>query len=156
MKIRNYYKGFTLIELLIVLSIMGVLATLGFQSFTASQKKARDARRKSDLGQIQKALELYKMDKDPWFYPDLDTIPDDPEIDTWVDFQDELQPEYMKEVPAESLPDSWEWPEYEYKIDGSDTLKYILYACLENESDPDQDAGDLCTVKGVSYTITEP
>ena len=154
MKIVNFYTGFTLIELLIVLSILGVLTTLGFQSFIASQRKARDAQRKSDLNQIQKALELYKMDQDPWAYPNLDTT-GDPEPNTWVQFQDSLEP-YMKEVPAESLLSSWGWPEYEYKIDDFDALKYILYVCLENESDPNVDADDLCTVKGVSYTITEP
>ena len=132
---------------------MGVLATLGFQSFTASQKKARDARRKSDLNQIQKALELYKMDQQVWEYPNFDTT-GDPESNTWaLDFQPALQ-SYMKEVPAESLPSSWGWPEYEYVR--NDTLEYDLYVCLENEDDPDQDAGDLCIDKGVSYTITEP
>ena len=146
MKIENFYTGFTLIELLIVLSIMGVLATLGFQSFTASQKKARDAQRKSDLNQIQEALELYKMDQKPsWEYPaDSDWI---------ADLEDGG---YMKEVPADPLPDSWSWPAYSYNR-SSDDLEYDLYACLENENDPDLDPENLCSEeKGFSYTITEP
>lgn len=145
MRIQNFYTGFTLIELLIVISILGVLATLGFQSFTASQKKARDAQRKSDLNQIQKALELYKMDQEPWEYPDNDN---------WiVDLEDG---DYMKEVPIDPLLDSWGWPAYNYIR--SDDLEYDLYACLENENDSDLD--DPLTScegeKGFKYTITEP
>ena len=54
--------GFTLIELLVVIAIIGVLATLGTFTYTDSQKKSRDTRRKSDLAAIQKALELAKQD----------------------------------------------------------------------------------------------
>jgi len=55
-------KGFTLIELLVVIAIIGILATFVVASFTGAQRKGRDARRKSDLDAIKKALELYKTD----------------------------------------------------------------------------------------------
>ncbi|MGB9706948.1 MAG: type IV pilin protein, partial [Microgenomates group bacterium] len=55
--------GFTLIELLVAVAILGILATVGLGSFQSSQMKGRDARRKSDLSQIQKALEMYYNDK---------------------------------------------------------------------------------------------
>lgn len=51
--------GFTLIELLIVISIIGVLAAVGFVSYSSAQSKARDSRRKQDLKSIATALELY-------------------------------------------------------------------------------------------------
>src|SRR5438034_6926778 len=57
-------SGFTLIELLVVISVIGILAAgllLLINPFAQFQK-ARDAQRKSDLGQIQKALELYSQD----------------------------------------------------------------------------------------------
>lgn len=53
-------RGFTLIELLVVIAIIGLLATLGVVSLDSAMKKARDARRLSDISQIQKALEIYK------------------------------------------------------------------------------------------------
>src|SRR3989338_11236591 len=59
-------KGFTLIELLIVLSIIGILAALGFSSYLNSVKSGRDARRKSDLRAIQNALELYYQDNEEY------------------------------------------------------------------------------------------
>ena len=55
-------NGFTLIELLIVISIIGVLASLTLASYGGAQAKARDGVRKSDLAQMKRALELAKSD----------------------------------------------------------------------------------------------
>lgn len=52
-------SAFTLIELLVVISIIGILAAMITVSFTASQRQARDAQRKSDLIQYRTALESY-------------------------------------------------------------------------------------------------
>jgi type II secretion system protein G len=56
-------NGFTLIELLIVIVIIGILAAIGLATFTSSQMKSRDAKRKADLQQVSRALELYYNDK---------------------------------------------------------------------------------------------
>ena len=52
-------KGFTLIELLVVIAIIGLLATLSVIALNTARVKARDARRVSDVKQIQTALEMY-------------------------------------------------------------------------------------------------
>ena len=52
-------KGFSLLEVLVVMSIIGVLLTVGVASFGSMQKRARDAKRKSDVKAIQSALEQY-------------------------------------------------------------------------------------------------
>lgn len=52
-------QGFTLIELLAVLSIISLLASTILFSTVSARVKARDARRKADMAQLQKALELY-------------------------------------------------------------------------------------------------
>lgn len=54
-----YKKGFTLVELLVVISIIGLLSTLAVIALDNARVKARNARRKSDVTQIVKALELY-------------------------------------------------------------------------------------------------
>jgi prepilin-type N-terminal cleavage/methylation domain-containing protein len=62
LKTQNLNKGFTLIELLIVIAIIGVLATLLMVNFVGVRQRARDAQRKSDLRQVQSALEIYRSD----------------------------------------------------------------------------------------------
>lgn len=64
-------KGFTLIELLVVIVIIGVLATLATVALGNARMKARDARRLSDVKQVQTALELYYNDGNA--YPDTVT-----------------------------------------------------------------------------------
>src|SRR3989344_7099926 len=50
---------FSLLELLVVISIVTILITLAMTSFATAGKKARDAKRKSDIKEIQTALEQY-------------------------------------------------------------------------------------------------
>jgi prepilin-type N-terminal cleavage/methylation domain-containing protein len=55
-------RGFTLIELLVVIAIIGVLSSVVLASLNSARIKARDARRISDMHQVQTALELYYND----------------------------------------------------------------------------------------------
>ena len=52
-------KGFTLIEILIVVAIIGILASVVLVGLGPLQRQGRDARRISDLKQVQTGLELY-------------------------------------------------------------------------------------------------
>ncbi len=52
-------KAFTLIELLVVIAIIGILSSVVLASLENARARARDARRMSDIRQIQNALELY-------------------------------------------------------------------------------------------------
>ena len=61
-------KGFTLIELLVVIAIIAILSTLAIVGLSAARQKARDAKRLSDIRQVQSALEIYFNDKGR--YPD--------------------------------------------------------------------------------------
>ena len=52
-------SGFTLIELLVVIAIIGILSSVVLASLNSAREKSRDARRVSDIKQVQLALELY-------------------------------------------------------------------------------------------------
>jgi type II secretion system protein G len=121
-------KGFTLIELLIVISLIGVLAgsVLALLNPTAQVQKANDSKRKSDLKQIQNALETYYNDNGS--YPTGDaangyTINAKAWGGGWKP--------YMPVLPAD--PAGSTSKKYAYISTGA---SYYLYACLDRTDDP--------------------
>ncbi len=136
-------KGFTLIELLIVVAIIGVLATLLMANFVGVRQRARDAQRKSDLKQMQSALEMYRSDQNA--YP---TNAQWPLCGTALSFGTVT---YMTKVPCDPLS-GWV---YTYNNTGS---TYTIVACLENGGDSQKDStlSSNCTGKAASYTVSNP
>tara|TARA_B100002051_G_C16744745_1_gene646738 strand:- start:6073 stop:6804 length:732 start_codon:yes stop_codon:yes gene_type:complete len=55
-------KGFTLAELLVVIAVISILSSFIFVNVSDSRASARDAQRKSDLRELQSAIELYRLD----------------------------------------------------------------------------------------------
>lgn len=60
-------RGFTLIELLVSIVIIAILSMIGLVAYSTVLKSGRDAKRQSDLRQIQAALEQYYSDQ--LYYP---------------------------------------------------------------------------------------
>ena len=61
-RLATYARAFTLIEIMIVVSIIGILATVVGFSVRDSSAQSRDAQRQADLRNLQTAIELYKKD----------------------------------------------------------------------------------------------
>lgn len=121
-------EGFTFLELMLVIVILGVLAALISGNFVTSLKKGRDARRKTDLDQIQKALELYYEDKRA--YPTPAAV--NPKLPFQASFC-ETNPcngtkAYMQRMPGDPTSGNT----YDYESDGT---YYKLYSCMENNLD---------------------
>jgi len=87
-------RGFTLIELLVVIAIIGILSSVVLASLGTARVKARDARRLSDMKQMQLALELWN-DANSGEYPDtltplttptefLPSVPLEPDGDAYI------------------------------------------------------------------------
>lgn len=56
---RRQNSGFTLIELVVVIALVLLLSTLAVIALGSAREKARDAKRLSDVKQVQAVLELY-------------------------------------------------------------------------------------------------
>lgn len=56
---KRRVKAFTLIELLVVIAIVGILSGFVFVSMNSAINASKDAKRKADIGSIQKALMMY-------------------------------------------------------------------------------------------------
>lgn len=59
MKKTLLQRAFTLIELLVVIAIIALLTAIVTSNFAASKAKSRDAKRVSDIAQLQLTLALY-------------------------------------------------------------------------------------------------
>lgn len=123
-------RAFTLIELLVVILIMGVLASLITGNFFTSLKKGRDAKRKTDLEQIQRSLEMYYEDKRTYPTFNIFATAGYQLCETKIaDSCAALTPPekvYMIKLPDDPISGK----HYEYiNTAGAD---YKLFACLEN------------------------
>lgn len=128
MKFMNE-KGFTLIELVIVIGILSILALFVLAALNPLEqfKKANDGQRKSDLAQIQRALEQY--------YQDHGSYPKSSSTYTITDFNGASVAwggtsgwtPYMDFVPKD--PDANRT--YIYYTTGGAPQSYLLYASLQ-------------------------
>ena len=130
LKIVNCRKGFTLVELLIMVGIIGILATLLMANFIGVRQRARDAQRKSDIRQIQSALELYRSDIGS--YPALLYSTNCPTSSSLTGGNPVNT--YMQKIPCDPSGSSYyNSGNYYYTSSGGTT--YTLGACLENTAD---------------------
>ena len=132
-RLSSGQKGFTLIELLVVIAIIGLLSTLAVVSLNSARSKARDARRTSDIRQLQTALEMYYNDQNA--YPNDTTALDlgvSPNLT--LDGSDGFgaaitAPGYMSQVPTDPQESSGE--DYIYLSNATGTTYRITFQ-LEN------------------------
>ncbi|MBP7875842.1 prepilin-type N-terminal cleavage/methylation domain-containing protein [Candidatus Woesebacteria bacterium] len=148
------YAGFTLIELIVVMAIMGVLAAIGMGSYNGVQSKARDARRKSDLANTTRALEMYYNDNKHYPFSDEFVWGSQWKATTSATI-------YMERMPSDSRAS------YQYipmSVATADKKGYMLFALLENTEDgkvardaghdPGTYLGTVCGTKRCNYVMT--
>lgn len=137
-------KGFTLIELLVVIAIIGILSSVVLASLNTAREKSRDAKRISDVKQLQLALELY-FDSNNAYPTTLGAL-------TAGNF-----------IPVLPVPPvGTDEDAYNYAAFGTSCINYHLGVTLENTthtvlaSDSDAPAeGTVCTGSGADFAGTD-
>jgi prepilin-type N-terminal cleavage/methylation domain-containing protein len=110
MKNISKIKGFTLIELLVVIAIIGILSSIIMVSLQGAKSKSRDAKRISDIAQIQLALEQYFN-----------------KYDSYPSSTASLSPDYISTIPLDPSGGS-----YGYSAVGS--FDYVLHTKFESNN----------------------
>ncbi len=146
---KNRNLGFTLIEILVVVAIIGMISAVVMVSLRTARAKGRDAKRKSDLVQLQKALELYQLNNNG--YPltgSGNSCGGNPNTQSnkwgglnsgtslnqssgangWIP---NLAPTYLLQLPVDPAAGSASWSGYNYCSDGS-MYKIIDYNTPES------------------------
>jgi len=130
-KIYQRLGGFTLIEILVVIAIIAVLSSIVLVGLGPTQRLGRDAKRLSDLSQIQHGLELYYYKCG--YYPGVAqqgvTCGAYSAISTWSALTAALKGSNIGVTQIPNDPTSG--VDYKY---GSDGVTYTIGAQLENLS----------------------
>jgi len=134
---HNPQSGFTLIELLIVFAIIGVMSAFFATNFITAKNKATDAVRKSNLAQLQKALDLYYNTNysypttgGSWYGLADNATGGFKELSGTNGYIPNLAPTYLLKLPVDPSGDTSEWSGFLYRSDGNN------YKILVHENGP--------------------
>lgn len=144
-------SGFTLIEILVVVAIIGIIASVVMVSLSTARSKGRDARRKADLVQLQKALELYENTNSN--YPDTGgawfgvSVNGGNKTTSGVNaYIPGLTPNFVSVLPVDPKGVTTAWSGYLYRSDGTS------YKLLAHDTGPESFPG----VGGQFYDPVRP
>ncbi len=116
---KQFKKGFSLVELLVVITIIAILSVVAYTAVGGHTIKARDSKRKQDIGTIQQTLELYFAEKG--IYP---SAPLAYGLNTG-----EITKKHLSEIPTDPSGGS-------YIYTRSGTTEYEIAVALEIDGDP--------------------
>ncbi|MDO8270253.1 MAG: prepilin-type N-terminal cleavage/methylation domain-containing protein [Candidatus Levybacteria bacterium] len=124
---RYTSSGFTLIELITAMGVLAVMASAALVVINPLEQfyKSADARRKSDLAQLQRSLEIYYQDYNRYPPAFANKISADGTSNTVVDWGSDWRP-YMDVLPIDPRGGK----NYAYWTDNSGQ-SYALYASLD-------------------------
>ncbi|HEV7242011.1 MAG TPA: type II secretion system protein [Thermoanaerobaculia bacterium] len=89
---RSIRRGFSLIELLVVVTIIGILASIALVNVRTAQRKARESALRANLYEMRKSIDN--------FYADKQRYPAD---------LNELVPHYLRSIPKDPITMQQDW-----------------------------------------------
>lgn len=100
---KPYQQGFTLLEILVAATIGLLLSVAGVTAYGAVTRRARDARRSSDMEQLRQALEMYKSDNGYYLAANVTTYDTLTALvaPSQVSVSQALVPNYMAVIPQD-------------------------------------------------------
>ena len=135
---RTAQRGFTLIEIMVVVVILGILAAVVVPRIMDNPGKARVAKAKQDIRQLESAMELYKLDN--FNYPNtqqgLEALVTRPSGDPQP--KNYKQGGYIKSLPK----DPWGNP-YQYLSPGVKGEIDIFTLGADNQPGGESEAADV-------------
>jgi len=137
--------GFTLIEVLVVVSIISILTSVLYVNFNAARENSRDQVRKTDMKQLQLAIELYKAQNGSYpasgcgsatnaFYgpgpAQSGSVPSGNYFNCDTDWIVGLVPEFIAELPTDPTSESEAGQGFYYRSDGA-SYKLLIKDSVE-------------------------
>lgn len=123
---HQHQTGFTLVEVLIVMAIIGIMSSFFITNYTSARNKATDAKRRADMSQVKKALELYyntygeyPTTNGSWYglaEQGTDGFKNTSGANGYIP---NLAPTFVSQLPQDPSGDVSEWSGYLYKSDGN-------------------------------------
>lgn len=141
---KQNQQGFTLVEILIVMGIVGLIASVIMTSVALARAKGRDAKRKSDLTQMHKALEIYYNTNNSyphtcvpgptcaiasarWYGLAANGTAGFKDLSGATGYIPNLAPTFISNLPVDPSGNTTNWSGYIYKSDGV-TYKIVAHA----------------------------
>lgn len=139
---RTIMAGFTLVEVMVTVSIIAILSAIVYSNFNDARKVARDDVRKSDLKELQLAVELYKSQNGR--YPEagcgIGTAWAGPGDTTasWgtdcTEYIDGLVPEFIAALPQDPNQEEDDNRGFYYKTDATGgAYKILVHKTVEKQ-----------------------
>lgn len=142
------YKGFTLIELLVTVAIIAVLTAIVTANFAQARSRSRDAKRISDIANVQLALSLYfdRCGQYPNSQADLVPTTSDATCPAGISLGS-----FISKIPTPPQPGQTEYT-YSTNVDPfggiPNSTDYVIGIQLENGTDVLTDSID-----GATYSV---